>query len=88
MTSNHDTLNQEYLHILLENGYCPGFSNITRQSDKTCNAGTCTDNIFIELDKIAYKPLHFVYYFPLFTSINKIRTTQNIYVYYKSYKLK
>ena len=26
---NHDTLNQEFLHILLEN-YCPGFSNITR----------------------------------------------------------
>ena len=52
---NHETINQEFLHILLENGYCPGFSNITRPSDKTGNSGTCIDNIFIKLDKIAYK---------------------------------
>ena len=46
--SNQDTLNQELLHILLENGYCPGFCNITRPSDKTCNSGTRIDNIFIK----------------------------------------
>ena len=32
--SNQDTLNQEFLHILLEHGYCPGFYNITRPSDR------------------------------------------------------
>ena len=52
---NHETINQEFLYILLENGYCPGFSNITRPSDKTGNSGTYIDNIFIKLDKIAYK---------------------------------
>ena len=25
---NHETINREFLHILLENGYCPGFCNI------------------------------------------------------------
>ena len=52
---NHKTINQEFLHILLENGYCSGFCNITRPSNKTGNSGTCIDNIFIKLDKIAYK---------------------------------
>ena len=46
--TNQDTLNQEFLHILLEHGLCPGFSNITRPSDKTCNTVTCVDNIFIK----------------------------------------
>ena len=81
--SNHDTLNQEFLHILLENGYCPGFSNITRPSDKTCKSGTCIDIIFIKLDGLAYKTfilcIPLTDHFPLFMSINKIRTTQNIY---------
>ena len=53
--TNQDTLNQEFLHILLEHGYCSGFSNTTRPSDKICNTGTCIDNIFIKLDKIAYR---------------------------------
>ena len=53
--SNRETINQEFLHILLEHGYCPGFRNITRPSDKTGNSRTCIDNIFIKLDKIAYK---------------------------------
>ena len=80
---NHDTLNQEFVHILLENGYCSGFCNITRPSDKTCNSGTGIDNIFIKLDKIAYKTftlrIPLTDHFLLFMSINKIRTTQNIY---------
>ena len=47
--SNHDTLNQEFLHALLENGYCRLLqaSNITRPSDKTFNSGTCIGNNFI-----------------------------------------
>ena len=49
---NQDTINQEFLHILLEQGYCPGFSNITRPSDKTCTSGTCIDNILIKLNEI------------------------------------
>ena len=53
--SNQGTLNEEFLHILLEHGYCQDFCNITRPSDKTCNSGTCIDNIFIKLDKIAYR---------------------------------
>ena len=52
---NQDTLNQEFLRILLKHGYCPGFSNTTRPSDKTSNTGTCIDNIFIKLDKIAHR---------------------------------
>ena len=47
-STNQDTINQEFLHILLEYGYCPGFSNTTRPSDKTSNTGTCIDNIFIK----------------------------------------
>ena len=81
--SNHDTLNQEFLHVLLENGYCLGFCNIIRPSDETCKSETCVDNIFIKLDKIAYKTFTLRVphsdHFPLFMSINKIRTTQNIY---------
>ena len=81
--SNHDTLNQEFLHILLEHGYCSGFCNITRPSDKTCNSGTCIDNIFIKLDKIAYKTftlrIPLTDHYPLFMSINKLRTTQKIH---------
>ena len=53
--SHHDTLNQEFIHILLEDGYCPGFNNIDRPSDKTCNSGTYIDNILIKLDKIDNK---------------------------------
>ena len=78
---NHETINQEFLHILLENGYCPGFSNITRPSDKTGNSGTCIDNIFIKLDKIAYKTftlrILLTDHFPLFMSLNKITTIKN-----------
>ena len=69
--------------MLSENGYCPGFSNSIRPSDKTCNSGTSIDNIFIKLDKITYKTftlrIPLTDHFPLFISINKIRTTQNIY---------
>ena len=35
--SNQDTLNQEFSRTLLEHGYCSGFCNITRLSDKTGN---------------------------------------------------
>ena len=81
--SDHDTLNQEFLHILLEHGYCPGFCNITRPSD-TCNSGTCIDNNFIKLDKIAYKTftlrIPLTDHYPLFMSINKLRTTQKIHI--------
>ena len=80
---NHATINQEFLHILLENGYCPGFSNITRPFDKTCNSGTCIDNIFIKLDKIAYKTftlrIPLTDHFSLFMSSNKIRTIENLH---------
>ena len=81
--SKHGTLNQEFLDILLENGYYTGFCNITIPSDKTCNSETCIDNIFIKLDKIANKTftlrIPLTDHFPLFMSINKIRTTQNIH---------
>ena len=68
------------MHILLEHGYCPGFRNITRPSDRNNNSGTCIDNIFIKLHKINYKtfilkiPLND--HFPIFMSINKIRATK------------
>ena len=79
-------LNQESLHILLENGYCSGFSNNTRPSDKICNSGTCIDNICIKLDNIAYKTftlrIPLTDHYPHFMSINKIRT-QNIYTLYR-----
>ena len=42
---NHETINQEFLHILLENGYCLGSCNITRPFDKTGNSGSYIDNI-------------------------------------------
>ena len=80
---NQETINQKFLHILLENGYCPGFSNITRPSDKTGNSGTCIDNIFIKLDQIAYKTftlrIPLTDHFPLFMSLNKIRTIGNLH---------
>ena len=79
---NHETINQEFLHILLENGYCPGFCNITRPSHKTGNSGTCIDNIYIKLDKIAYKTftlrIPLTDHFSLFMSLNKIRTIENL----------
>ena len=71
------------MHILLEHGYCAGFNNITRPSDKNNNSETCIDNIFIKLDKINYKtftlkiPLNDHY--PMFMSINKIRATKDVH---------
>ena len=66
----------------MEHGYCPGFSNTTRRSDKTCNTGTCIDNIFIKLDKIVYRTftlrIPLTDHFPLLMSINKLRTIENI----------
>ena len=66
----------------MEHGYCSGFYNITRPSDKTYNSGTCIDNIFIKLDKIAYKTftlrIPLTDHFPLLMSINKVRTTEKI----------
>ena len=80
---NHETINQEFLDILLENGYCPDFTNITRPSDNTGNSGNCIDNIFIKLDRIAYKiftlRIPSTDHFPLFISINKIRTIENLH---------
>ena len=80
---NHETINQEFLHILLKNGYCPGFSNITRPFDKTGYSGTCINNIFIKLDKVAYKTftlrIPLMNHFPLFMSLNKIRTIENLH---------
>ena len=80
---NHETINQEFLHILSKNVYCPGFSNITRPSNKTGNSGTCIDNISIKLDKIAYKTftlrIPLTDHFPLFMSLSKIRTIENLY---------
>ena len=77
---NQDTINHEFLQILLEQSYCPGFSNIIRASDKTCMSGTCIDNIFIKLDEIAYKTftlrVPLTDHFPLFMSINKIRNSK------------
>ena len=47
-----------------------------------CRIYTCIDNIFIQLDKIAYRIfiLHIplIGHFPLFMSINKLRTIENI----------
>ena len=75
--SNHESINQQFFHILFEHIYCPvGFRNITRPSDRNNKSGTCIDNIFIKLDKINYKtftlkiPLND--HFPIFRSINKI----------------
>ena len=81
--TNQDTLNQGFSHILLEHGYCPGLSNTTRPSHKACNTGTCIDNIFIKLDKIAYRTftlrIPLTDHFLLFNmSINKLRTIENI----------
>ena len=80
---NHQTINQEFLHIPLEHGYCPGSCNITRPSDKTDNSGTCIDNIFIKLDKIAYKTftlrIPLTDHFPLLMSLNKISRIENLH---------
>ena len=81
--SNHDSINQEFLHILLEHGYCPSFRNITRPSDRNNNLGTCIDNIFIKLDKINYITFTLKIpvndYLPIFMSINKIRATKHVH---------
>ena len=53
--SNHESINQEFLHILLEHVYCPGVRNITRPFDRNNNSGTCIDNIFIKLIKLTIK---------------------------------
>ena len=45
--SNHESINQQFLHILLEHGYCPGFRNITRPSDRNNNSGKWIDNILL-----------------------------------------
>lgn len=51
---SEDVLDQDFLQVMLENGYCPGLHNITRPSNIDVNKGSCIDNFFIKLDKIKY----------------------------------
>ena len=82
--SNHESINQEFLHILLEHGYCSGFRNITRPSDRNNNSVTCIDNIFIKLDKINYKTFTLKIplkdHFSIYMSINNMRATIDAHV--------
>lgn len=77
---SQEIIDQEFLQTLLTNGYCPGFSSITRPSDINNNNGTCIDNFFIKLDKIKYKTYllstPFNDHFPLMMSLNKIKKNQ------------
>lgn len=78
---SQDILDQEFLQVLLENGYHPGFKCITRPSNDDCNKGTCIDNLYIKLEN---KHLNtyllntpFNDHYPLIMSINSPTTTQN-----------
>lgn len=74
---SQEIIEQEFLQILLMNGYCPGFNNITRPSDINNNNGSCIDNFFIRLDKIQYKTylltIPFNDHYPLMMSLKKLK---------------
>lgn len=74
-----DNVSQEFLNILLEMEFSPGFQGITRPSVNNDNVGSCIDNIFIKTTSIETKSFKltnlFNDHFPLFLSINKINYT-------------
>ena len=67
---------QEHINNFMEAGFYPGFTGVTRPSDKE-RGGSCIDNIFIKSNSIktrAYKLNTSISdYFPLFMTIDKIR---------------
>ena len=51
---NQDIIDQEFLQVMLENGYCPGLNNITKPSNQDHKIGTCIHNFYLKLDKLRY----------------------------------
>ena len=73
-----NTISLEHLNNLLEAGYCPGFTGITRPSASS-NSGSCIDNIFFKTNSIKTKSFELTNnitdHYSIFISISKIRCT-------------
>ena len=52
--NSNEIIDQQFLPILLENGYHPAFNQITRPANSDISKGSCIDNIYLKLDKIAH----------------------------------
>lgn len=72
-----ETIDQEFLLTVLENGYYPGINTVTRPSDINNNKGSCIDNFFTKLNKITYKTIvletPFNDHYPIFLKIKDIK---------------
>ena len=70
-----NTISLEHLNNLLEAGYCPGFTGITRPSASS-NSGSCIDNIFFKTNSIKTKSFkltnNITDHYSIFISISKM----------------
>lgn len=74
---NHDSIDQEFLQTLLEKGYLPGISSITRPSDNNNNNGSCIDNFYLHLNNIKHKSflleIPFNDHYPILMQVKKMK---------------
>ena len=72
---------QEHLSYLLESGYCPEFTGITRSSANNVSRGSCIDNIFIKTNNIKTKTFKLTNsitdHYIIFISIGKVSYSTN-----------
>lgn len=75
-----DCLSQDFLSLLLENGYKPLFKGITRPS-VDLKTGTCIDNIFIKQDSLDLKSFKLISgitdHYPLLVSFTNSEFSEN-----------
>jgi hypothetical protein len=91
--NSNETMDQEFLQILLENGYYPGFNKTTRPANSDINKGTCIDNIYIKLQQMEHKnftlAIPFNDHYPILMSLKKTKKINkpNTYKYIDYNKL-
>lgn len=78
---SQENLDQEFLQVILENGYCPGINNITRPSENDLNKGSCIDNFYVQLKNANFKSYiirtPFNDHYPIILSLKKFKKTKN-----------
>lgn len=92
--NSNEVIDQEFLQILLEKGYHPGFTETTRPATSDCTKGTCIDNFYIKLNKIKHKTytltIPFNDHYPIFMSMREIKKSipynSNKYINYQKLK--
>lgn len=78
---SQENIEQEFLQVILENGYFPGINNITRPTDNNLNRGSCIDNFFVQLHNATFKTFiittPFNDHYPIFLALKKFKKNIN-----------